>query len=164
MQTRLPNHLWYGPSFSEMFVQHWTAQKGWTNIQTSQIALWLQFLGCPRSWQEFSDNPWQDQFLKILCNRVDHWKGLACLANDTCQGLTPDLNSGNCHKVATIRLFWVPCAKEKHMVILICEQCQRILTFWIPLWWFAIFLDRGGGILQKRGGGYWCGCDARPHG
>jgi hypothetical protein len=26
------------------------------------------------------------------------------------------------------------------------------------------FLDRGGGILQKQGGGYRCGCDVRPHG
>ncbi len=28
MQTHLPNHLWYSPSFSEMFVRRWTAQKG----------------------------------------------------------------------------------------------------------------------------------------
>ncbi len=26
--AHLPNHLWYGPSFSEMLVQRWTAQKG----------------------------------------------------------------------------------------------------------------------------------------
>ncbi len=162
MQTHLPNHLWCDPSFFEMFVWGWTAQKGWTNIQTSQMALWLQFLGCPRSGQEFGDNPWQDQFLKKLYNPVDHWKGLECLVKDTYLGLSPNLNVGNRHKAATIHLFWVPCAKEKPMVILICTQCQRILTFWTPPWRFAIFPDRGSGILQKREGGYRCGCVLDP--
>jgi hypothetical protein len=50
------------------------------------------------------------------------------------------------------------------MVIFICEQCQRILTFGTLLWRFAIFLDRGSVILHKRGGGYQCVCDAQPHG
>jgi hypothetical protein len=52
-----------------------------------------------------------------------------CLVKDTCLGLSPNLNGGNRHKAATIHLFWVPCAKEKPMVILVCEQCQQILTF-----------------------------------
>jgi hypothetical protein len=26
-----------------------------------------------------------------------------------------------------------------------------------------VFLDQGGGTLQKLGGGCWCGCDAQPH-
>ncbi len=39
MQTHLPNHPWCNPSFFEMFGRRWTAQKGWANTQTSQMAL-----------------------------------------------------------------------------------------------------------------------------
>jgi hypothetical protein len=41
---------------------------------------------------------------------------------------------------------------------------QQILTFLTLFGQFAISLDRGSRILRKQGGGYWCGCDARPHG
>jgi hypothetical protein len=37
-------------------------------------------------------------------------------------------------------------------------------NFLNSLWLFAIFLDRGGGTLQKQGGGYQRGCDARTMG
>jgi hypothetical protein len=42
-------------------------------------------------------NPWQDQFLKKLCNCVDHWKCLACLVKGTCLRLSLNLNGGNRH-------------------------------------------------------------------
>jgi hypothetical protein len=38
-------------------------------------------------------------------NHAGHWKGPACLAKDTCPGLSPNLNGDNRHKAATIHLF-----------------------------------------------------------
>ncbi len=162
--THLPDHLWCDPLFFEKFVRRWTAQKGWTNTQTGQMALWLQFLGCPRSQQGFGDDIWQDWFLKKLCNHAGSWKGPACLVKDTCPGLSPNLKSDNRHKDATIHLFWAPCAKGKPMANLTYEQCQQILTFSTLLWLLVIFLDRCSGTLQKQGGGYRCAFDAWPHG
>jgi hypothetical protein len=43
--------------------------------------------------------------------------------------LSPNLSGDYRHKAATIHLYWVPCAKGKPMVTLICEQCQQIVTF-----------------------------------
>jgi hypothetical protein len=55
---------------------------------------------------------------KILYNHAGCWTGPACLARDTCPGLSPNLNGDYSHKAATIRLFWVPCAKGWPMAIL----------------------------------------------
>ncbi len=63
-----------------------------------------------------------------------------------------------------IHLFWEPCAKARPMVILNDEWCQRILTFWIPLWQFQVFVDQGSRLLQKQGGGCRYECDAWHHG
>ncbi len=60
--------------------------------------------------------------MRKCCNRVDRWRSLACLVKDICQGLSQNLNDDSCHKAATIHLFWVPCAKGKPMVTLICER------------------------------------------
>jgi hypothetical protein len=55
-QTPPPNCRPCGPLCLETSARHWTAQKEWTNIQTSQMALKLLFLGCPLPQQGFSDN------------------------------------------------------------------------------------------------------------
>jgi hypothetical protein len=117
------------------------------------MVLWLQFLGCPWSRQGFGDNPWQDRFLKTLYNHTGHWKGPAGLAKGTCLGLSPNLNA----IVATIRLFLgTMCKGDAH------GDFERRIADSNHL--NSAFPDLGGGILQKLGGGYRCGCDARPHG
>jgi hypothetical protein len=57
MQTHLPNHLWYGPSFSEMFVRRWTAQKRVNKYSNKPNGVMIAVFGGPWSRQEFGDNP-----------------------------------------------------------------------------------------------------------
>ncbi len=44
------------------------------------------FYGCLQEQLGSGDTPWQGQFLKIHCNHPNRLKGLACLAEGTCQG------------------------------------------------------------------------------
>ncbi len=52
--------------------------------------------------------------LNTLYNYAGHWKGPACLARDTCLGLSPNSIGHNRHKAATICLLGTMCKGEAH--------------------------------------------------
>jgi hypothetical protein len=73
MQTHLPNHLWCNHHSLKRLCGVGQPKRC---EQVLKQAKWrkLLFLGCPRSRQEFGDNPRRDKFLKTLCNH--------CIAGD----------------------------------------------------------------------------------